>query len=730
MKHFSLSTFTVATILAVGMNSASAETKFSTGFDLTKHRYQIDSPSVFHNRHARDINKINNLVESKKNINRAPAIENPKPLHTFAPATQVGNIDAPNGELWYYTGEFDYLEIPPHDNVYFTDRILQEYTFYIYDSDMKPIGTIKDKMDYAPNEVRVPLCELTPIATRNFFNTDDKIELMVALAVNIEGGGNNYRSVVYTLDGKKDAEGFDEPIMVMDDLVGDVIEGPSTDGSDNFYLAFMRDVFEPEEGAGESFWDYLLAQKAEITVYGKAIDDNGPRALFETIIPLIQLPGDQQDVPAMMSMRRGDDVIYSVSYYKEPFYNRYDDPFSEEMTMREGNELIIDLYKVTESSFTKFSTTEIPMTLDPMKDADGNPTVLFSFYSIGNLRFHGDILFDAPGATAEAPEFIVTRGNYQVSSDAIVPSYFTYNNDGTLKNTLFEYADGSLSLGDLEGFEPQQVFVSKDAFGYLYNFVDIYSAKTSTVIEAEYYYDDDSDSELLTANVARYAIDDTYKYVFELRYPLVDENENDILRFIYINRDGSYDTMEYVNMGTGIAYAQSYLSTEALAPHAYSTSDNPVFMMLVKRGIEGSEAKIEELMIAEAETDEHPEGKTLLQVGPEGNNTLASIVPEFPVDDKFGRLFIYYVDTDSDKYILDIYNLPLEEVPGGNVQSVTYNQEGLAFDGKTVYSAGEIKVYTIFGTLVATGLDSADLSTLGAGVYLINAGGKSFKILK
>ncbi len=720
--------------MAVGsVFAVSAAPAGLNNFDLTKFRYQSENKSVFSDKQAQRAAALTDMVESRYGRQKAAAIENPAPAVSLAPSTQTGNIDAPNGELWYYTGDFVYKEIPPHDNVWFTDRILQSWTFNIYDSDMKLIGTIKDKMDYADNEVRVPMCEITPIATRNFFNTDDNVELIVGLAVNREGGGNNYRSLVYALGGEKDADGDDVPVTSFNELISDVIEGPvSPDGSDNYYISVMADVYDESEidEDDNSFWGYLLAQKASITIYGKALDDKGPRVLYETVIPLIQLPGNQEDIGPMMSLRNGDEVVYSISYYKEPFYNRYDDPISEDMSQREGNSLVIDLYKATESAFTKFSTTEIPVVRDPMNDSSGNPTCLFSYFSIGNLRYTGDILFDAPGASAAAPDFIVTRGNYQVSTDGITNSYFTYKNDGSLKNTLFIYADGTISLGDLKGFEPQQMFVSKDSYGYIYNFIDLYSAKKVTAIEADYYYDDDSDPELLTANVARFIDGDTYKYVFELRYPLVDEDENDILRFMYITNKGEYDHTDLVNMGKGVAYAQSFLSTEAIQPHAYSVSDVPTYMFLVKRGVEDTDLKVEELMIAEAVTEENPEGKTLLQLGDNQNGVLASIVPEFATETEPGRLFVYYFDNTTSKYALDIYALPIGEDNNGGISEVIGDTPGFTVEGGKICADGHIVVYTLDGRVAASATGTLDAGTLGHGVYILVAGGKPYKFVK
>lgn len=698
-------------------------------FDLTKLRYKIDSKSVFSNSRAISSAAITELVERKGTRSDAVQNENPSPAVSLPPSTQTGNIDAPGGELWYYTGDFEYEEIPPHDDITYTDRVLRSWTFNIYDSELKLIGTIKDKMDYAEGEVRVPMCELTPVATCNFFNTDDKVELIVALAVNRDTGGNNYRSLVYSLNGEKDADGDDVPVTTFNDLVGDVAQGPSSpDGSDNFYISLMADVYDESLDDESTFWDYLLSQKASITVYGKALNDEGPRKLYETVIPLIQLPGDQENVSPLMSMRRGDDVVFSISYYKEPFYNRYDDPLSDDMTQRAGNSLMVDLYTATETDFTKFSSTEIPVVLDPMNDSDGNPTCLFSYFSVGSLRYTDDILFDAPGASPTAPDYIVTRGNYQVSTDGIINSYFTYSHDGSPKNTLFLYADGTLSLGDLPGFEPQQMFVSVDPFGYLYNFVNLYSAENTATVEAQYYYDNDTKSDLLAANLARFIDGESYKYVFEMRYPTTDANGNDILRFMYITDKGEYDHIDYVNMGQGVEYAQSYLSTEAMAPHAYSVSDVPAYMFLVKRRIGSSEANAEELMISEAVTEENPDGKKLLQLGNGLNGVLSSIVPEFATDEQPGRLFVYYYDSENSKYTLDVYNLPLNDESG--VSQVSDGTSVLNIENGIIYASGEIAVYSIDGSKAAKATNSLDLSTLKDGVYVLVVDGKAFKFLK
>ena len=150
-------------------------------------------------------------------------------------------------------------------------------------------------------------------------------------------------------------------------------------------------------------------------------------------------------------------------------------------------------------------------------------------------------------------------------------------------------------------------------------------------------------------------------------------------------------------------------------------------MFLVKRGIAGSEMT-EEIMIAEAETEENPDGKTLLKLGGNENGALASIVPEFATESHPGRLFIYYVDSVTDKYALDIYALPIGESSG--VTEITAPADNLVIEHGLLAAEGTITVYAIDGRIAATADGTLDTATLGSGAYIVAAGGKTCKFIK
>lgn len=724
MKFFTQKTFAIAVAVAAGVIAADAAKGDPRDFDLTKLRYRVEPTGVFSDKRSSAIADAARILSGNQRdkMTRAAASDTPEPVMSLRAANNLGDIDGPDGERWYYTASFVNKEIPPHDNIAFTDYILQEYSFDIYDNDMKYVGTIKDKMDYREDEVRVPMCELTPVATRNFFNTDDKLEFIVGLSVNAAPGFNNYRSVVYSLDGTKDSEGYDVPVYEIDKLVGDVVQGQPVNGKDNFYITFMSDVASYSDE--DSFWDYLCAQKARFEVYGRALSSDGPRRLLDVTIPLIQLQGDQENHPSIISTNHNGDTYFAICRYEQPFYNRYDDPLTDDMSQREGNNLIIDIYKASGDGIALSTSSKIPVVRDPMNDGDGNPTCLFSYYCVGGLRYQQDFLFDAPGAALGKPWFIITRSNYQISTDSTIDSYFTYTHEGERRNTLYEYSLATLAMGDIDGFEPQQMFMGTGQWGYEFSFVDVYSGKTAATIECEYSYDPDSDAETLTANIGRTPAGKSYKYVCEMRYPLVDDDENNIMRFIWINADGSYDHIDNVNMGKGVAYAQSYISTPSLAPHAYSVSDIPTYMMLVKRSL-SEEVKVEELLVAQKMTADNPEGKTLLSLGPDGNGALGGIVPEF--GDK-SRIMVYRYDSTARTYALDVYSLPLDGNGAGTGDAIADIGGNFTIDGSLLKADGPVTIYTVSGTVAAHGDSPVDLSGMTPGIYIVVANGKANKL--
>lgn len=715
----------MALVAALTTVCASASAIECGHHDLTQMRYRTESGRVFKDSRSHNIDRCNEKIFNMRSQAQRAAVNEdaPSPVFTAGPVDNMGDLDAPGGELWFYTADFVYDEIPPHDNVAFTEYILREYTFNIYDSSLSLVGTVRDKMAYREGEVRVPSCDLAPIVTRNFFNTDDKYEVVVSVAVNAAPGTNRYSSLIYQIGGEKTDEGYDKIIKSYDKLIGDVAEAPSSDGRDNYYVTFIDESSDDVSGSDEplSFWDSLLANKATVEIYTRAEAGGEPTVALAREIPVIQLPGDQESTPLMISLRRGDDLYFMFQYYAEPFYNRYDDPITDELSQREGNKLDVEMWKVQpDGTIAHEYTTEIPVVIDD------NPDVIASYYSVGNLRYREDINFTGYGTPAGRAALYVTRQNYIPSSDGYVNSYYLYDHEGKLLKTIFGDCDSALSMSDVPGHERQHMFVTRGGSGYLFHFVDLISCKTVLTIDYSFEIDEDSEPEVLTANLDRVASGDSYMYVDELRVPSVDENENDIMRFIWIDSKGAFSHIDEVNMGSKVMYAKSFLYSGVLKPGVYSTSGNMAYMLLVKRGTSGT-GNQEELLIGEALSEEHPQGKTLLLACPDERGVLSSINLFPGAEDS--RLFVTYYDQHSRTISADFYHLPLDETNGIGAVVIPGDTGSIQFDGSTAVAEGVIKVYNAAGVQVAAGTDRVELGHLQPGLYLVSSTESTLKII-
>lgn len=730
MNFLTKSTLMLASALAVGAVSADAKLNQHGRADLTKFAYHIDSHNAFSSNRDKNIRDINAMLDRAAGVtDRAKAAESDqaKPDIVFGPAHMTGDLDGPNGERWYYTVSYEYTEIPPdYDNyIWFTDYILQSWEYKIYDPDFKLVGTIKDKMHYAEDEVRVPSIELAPIVSRNFFNTDDKIEVIVSLAVNTTTPGSyRYRSLVYSIGGEKE-DGDDKPITTYDTLLADVVEGPArADGKDNFYMSFAYDTYPEFPAEGESIWEYITGSNLNLVIYGSATDATGPRKLLEKEIPLANMPGDQESAAFMMSINHNDDIYFVCSHLEQPLWNRYDDPVDDEMTQREDNVLLVEFYKAENDKIEYKYTTKIKTERDLSSEQN-----LATFYSVGGLKYKEDVDFDHYGTPAGKAALIVTRENYNPGSDSTIPSYFVYNYTGRVRATLAENCAGNLSLSQLPGFDPQHVFIYSNGTSFMFSFVNLLTGKQDFYISSQYEIEEGEEPEGIRANLDRVAVGDSYQYAIELQAPLLTDDEDNVMRIMWIDKNGQFDRFEGVNMGKDVQYAQLYIDSAALDPTTFHSDANPEYLLLIKRGNPGS-VLTEELMLAQTTDDEFNGGKTLLLLKPDAEKgNLTGIVPDLYGDDR--NLTVYYSTGDGKsnlRYTQEIYKLPVDHASG--IEGIATDNTGnrITVTGNTVAAEGTIHVYTSAGALVASGKERVNLTGMAPGIYIATASGASVKV--
>ncbi len=727
-----------AAIIGMTMTSATATPKGPRDFDLSRFAYKSARGSekkAFSPERMAKINSINSMLARGSQEGFSPEV-------TFSSDDRIGDIDGPNNELWFYTSSMVYKYIP-HE--YYVEEVLLEYKFDVYNASGDLVGTIHDKMRYEENEVRVVECSLVPMVSQKFFNDDDKYELMVGLGVNrtkvyadgtTEWMPNSYRSMVYSLGGEKetleveDSKGkivtkdFDKPVYRMEGSLGDVLDA-SVDGKEEIYLTFYEeslpeysddDIISGEGGptVSDSFWENLTASHITLRVRGKVDADGNMPEIMSTEIPLLSMPGDQENTPFMMSFRNGDESYYLTQYYKDIFYNKYDSP-TDDLTMKEHNSLMIDLYKISGGEMTKVSTTEVPFV------KDSKDRLLFSFHSVGDFRYSEDINFNEDGE----PTFFVTKNNYFADEHAEY-SYYHYGKDGKKLNDIFENAQSNMPMTNIDGMEPQQMFVTEGNAEYIFHFVDLLSGVERAAFSCYLETDPDSDPDMMTANIDRTKIGDTYQYAVEMRTPTVDENDNSLMRIGWLDANGQFLKMDEVNMGQYVVYAQCYIDGYCLQKDFYLKDEPNEYMMLIKRGIDANTLR-EDLLIGQALNPDAPEGRDVLLLTADNRGALNTINPYTSLENPM--LHVYYYNQNSGKMALDIYYLPFDATGIAEIDTNT-TDSAISYDGVAVKAAShEISIFDIQGKLLRNGRESVIVSDLGAGVYVAIANGEIRKFI-
>lgn len=732
-------------VLMFGGTTASAEKITPPTFDFSKHVLKAkNSRSAFASERMKNINATNEVMFGKQ----APRFAKQGKANedgTFTPdfvfdnKEMMGDIDGPNGELWFYDGEVQYEKVV--HNEYYTELIPVSFSINIYDGDMKLRTTISDIFELKEDEARVRQVDVLPIITKNYFNSDDKLEVAITILVNPEPFGLRPYTYVYSIGNEKDAEGNDVPVRVVNGMVNDVLDASDENG-ENVLMTFLsegnnsglseEEALDPDNT--ENYWKYQLGHFVHLSVYGKADAEGNFTKVFDKEIIYYQAQGNQQDDPVAMTMLRDGKAVIAFPYYEKVFYNPFYS-FYDDMTAAEDNNLVIELWEqpAAGEQFQLAQTTKLPVV------KAGDEDVLWSYYGIGAFNWTKDVSFDGDQAS-----FVVTRRDYVVSSDSERKSYFAYNPDGTVKKTLFENSVSHSNLSDLKGFDPMVVFASAEGDGFMFHFMNLRTFETELDLNYDVKASEYDEPDYIMANMDRTLSPDgkDFFYVAEMRMPEYDDiNDVTYMRVAWINREGKVDHIDKVNMGNNINYAQLYVNDITLDPHFFTKDDNQEYMLLIKRAINDPEhpdgvGSTEQLLVAQKVTPELPEGKDIMMLGECEYGAISNISP-VPGTSK-NRLCVTYIRSLEDtQRVLTVvyYDLPLDEEQGGGedpwegVEGIGAEDAGFTFDGFTVNApASDIEVYSMQGLRVAAGHDSLDLSGLENGVYVVRAAGKTAKI--
>ncbi len=452
-----------------------------------------------------------------------------------SPVDNYGFLNAPDGTTWTYTASFE-----KKYNLY------TMVTLNVYDSEKELIGTIVDSLKLEDeNMTGINQAEINPLVTQKFFNTDNKYEVMLFLHAQTKNyEGHNFNHVFSIGDG----ETVTTPVTTVDGR--QVYAQNVGDYSENYVMIFARDSASITK-------DYTLCYD----VRRKSVYGGGVQHTFR--IPYANVAA-LTDLQPIFMFKNGTMLYYVTQQYEKPYFDP-NTPLDQDPVVNSDNNLVITYMN---QSYKTLYTTKIPVVQDE------NKKLLYTFPMLGNLNGMNDIILNHDG---DAPAYIITHEKYNLESDGSINSYYKYDVNGNLLNTIAENTLGRIKMSSIAGQEEQWLFMKEEYDGEFF-FVDLPSCETRA--EISIYLED---GRTISSSIDRYPKGDSYEYAVAL---LQGNNEADgtISQDIaWLNADGSFNRYENINLGKYIEAATVNITTEALNPWLMHTDDAREYMVLVKR---------------------------------------------------------------------------------------------------------------------------------------------------
>lgn len=546
---------------------------------------------------------------------------------TLPESDTMGFLDTPDGEPWYYTGQYTKN----------SNGSIEHFSFTVYDSRFNELTKIEDDVVLAENESRIVDVQLGDLVTRKFFNSDDTPEFMVAIAANTPQYVNHYYTKVYS-------GGSTEPVGTFEGYWCTDVNASTDSWSEDFYIGFMteQETTQPEIGGVINTMDYV------IDIYKKAGYSSPCQTVHQIRIPSLLSSGEGW-VP-VLALEHDGKACFAASYLKYSFFENPYDYNNENLTA--DNELVVDFYEVPRYGSPGLTRqTRIP-TAGSASD--------MNFYYLGAFMNDGDVTYGRY-TQDNTPSFTITRAHYETSSDDYSYSYDVYPS-GTEENpyterilTLGENVDGATMMSDVRGCAPQVCFIKGNGESYTYDFVNLLDGTVECSLPHNV-----TDNITMNTGVDRVAGDGSPLYAVAQHAAGYDGEGNAVEVVAYINPDGSLHHADSLNIGQNVAYANVFTSAYALDPYVFNTDTEREYMVLVKRYLaSGSSATREELMVVS------PSKGVLLNLLPDEERGNIVFV-ELEEKSGHGQNLCVVYRTGDWRYNTVSYELPLAKFAGGD----------------------------------------------------------------
>ena len=722
MKHLNLKALAFIMAGSLGASALSVDASAATAGNnaiSAQFAQQLNSQKHFSVRALEeDRNQLPN--SGRQNVTKKD------PELSFKTLPNYDYMIGPDGSMWFYVVEYEYEDIVFSE--YYTEHLKRAFTFTIFDNHFNKVGVVHDKIRFAEDEAwqgpndangnptwfgRDMESTLHPQVTRNFFNTDDKLEIMVFHAMNTPSYVNHYYYSVYQIDGAKDEDGNDLPVI--DKIEGrclDAINYDDGSGQENYVITFALDPVVDWPLDDPKALEKLHASYFDLYTYTKATDDKGPKMVYNKHIGNTHIPGDTTDGMYFITKQEGGNLYFIYSQYEKPcFVDPRGGAIDESQTP--DNNLMIEVYKFENGVPALQNTVHIPV-----EEIKSDEQLMYSFYSIGSVAWKDDIDMKVNGSTAE-PAFIV---NHEIVAAANleggVSSYDLYNSKAEKIRTVALASEGLMIVNNVKSEEPIALLAQLTEDGQSVDLVfrKFYSGEVigtmsqknngdPVFVNSFAMFNDGKDENGL----------DKFKYAFEMQYMEEADNGDQLVRVAWFDNNLQQQRVDRINVGQGVQAFLVNMDPNGLTPDTYDADENMEYAVLVKRTNPATGTTRNEFIVVDDDGSRYArfdatEGK--------GDPVEFTVLPG---DTK--RLMMVYQD-DNFKFNVDLYDLPfLEKDHLDGVENIVDNAvANLRYDGENVYAEGaSIEIYSIGGVKEAMGQNSVSVKDLSSGVYVVVA---------
>lgn len=120
-----------------------------------------------------------------------------------------------------------------------------------------------------------------------------------------------------------------------------------------------------------------------------------------------------------------------------------------------------------------------------------------------------------------------------------------------------------------------------------------------------------------------------------------------------------------------------------------------------------------------------------LKVNLQDSSSAVYVLSDKPVISYSGSDVIIKCKNLEDSYsISEVKSLSFENNPASVMENVMESTEFRFIDNVFTCEGHEIRVFDMSGSMVASGIGSVSLETLRSGVYIVNAGNRSVKVIR